>query len=196
MQKKKTHLTVIYWSIRTSVLTLSPYISNIFINMQHPTQCFPLTHLTWLALTTSSILLVFCLTYPISPWLTLTHLAVSSLNLPCRSSETVKLIDLLDAAKDRMRDSLQARADEGKCPLKVCVSVCPCTFPSSSIYLCVLSHFYLPRVLCCYFIYHDNVCVVRVCSILWQSFLSVLSILSLLCLCLCLRVYYFLWYSV
>ena len=36
-----------------------------------------------------------------------------------RSSETVKLIDLLDAAKDRMRDSLQARADEGKCPLKV-----------------------------------------------------------------------------
>jgi len=34
-----------------------------------------------------------------------------------RSSETVRLIDLLDAAKDRMKDSLQQRADEGKSPL-------------------------------------------------------------------------------
>lgn len=34
-----------------------------------------------------------------------------------RSSETVRLIDLLDAARDRMRESLQVRADEGKSPL-------------------------------------------------------------------------------
>ena len=32
----------------------------------------------------------------------------------CRSSETVRLIDLLNAAKDRMKESLQTRADEGK----------------------------------------------------------------------------------
>jgi arginyl-tRNA synthetase len=35
-----------------------------------------------------------------------------------RSSETVRLIDLLDAAKDRMQASLQSRADEGKTPLQ------------------------------------------------------------------------------
>ena len=34
-----------------------------------------------------------------------------------RSSETVRLIDLLDAAKDRMHESLLSRANEGKCPL-------------------------------------------------------------------------------
>lgn len=34
-----------------------------------------------------------------------------------RSSETVRLIDLLNAAKDKMKESLQARADEGKSPL-------------------------------------------------------------------------------
>ncbi len=34
-----------------------------------------------------------------------------------RSSETVRLIDLLNAAKDRMKESLQARAEEGKSPL-------------------------------------------------------------------------------
>lgn len=49
------------------------------------------------------------------------HYCLSLLILSCihSSSETVKLIDLLDAAKDRMKESLQARADEGKCPLKV-----------------------------------------------------------------------------
>ena len=48
------------------------------------------------------------------------HITLSSVfHLPLRSSETVKLIDLLDAAKDRMRESLKARADEGKCPLQV-----------------------------------------------------------------------------
>ena len=46
-------------------------------------------------------------------------LSFTSLLLSIRSSETVKLIDLLDAAKDKMKESLQARADEGKCPLKV-----------------------------------------------------------------------------
>ena len=35
-----------------------------------------------------------------------------------RSSETVKLIDLLDEAKRKMRDQLQARVDEGKSPLQ------------------------------------------------------------------------------
>jgi len=34
-----------------------------------------------------------------------------------RSSETVRLIDLLNAAKERMAESLRARAEEGKCPL-------------------------------------------------------------------------------
>jgi arginyl-tRNA synthetase len=34
-----------------------------------------------------------------------------------RSSETVRLIDLLDAARDRMRESLRVRAEEGKSPL-------------------------------------------------------------------------------
>lgn len=31
-----------------------------------------------------------------------------------RANETVRLIDLLNMAKDRMKESLQARADEGK----------------------------------------------------------------------------------
>ena len=35
-----------------------------------------------------------------------------------RSSETVKLIDLLDEAKRKMRDQLQARVEEGKSPLQ------------------------------------------------------------------------------
>ena len=35
-----------------------------------------------------------------------------------RSSETVRLIDLLDAAKDRMRDSLKVRVEEGKSALQ------------------------------------------------------------------------------
>ena len=34
-----------------------------------------------------------------------------------RSSDTVRLIDLLDEAKVRMAASLKARAEEGKCPL-------------------------------------------------------------------------------
>ena len=34
-----------------------------------------------------------------------------------RSSETVKLIDLLDEAKRKMRDQLQARVEEGKLPV-------------------------------------------------------------------------------
>jgi arginyl-tRNA synthetase len=34
-----------------------------------------------------------------------------------RSSETVRLIDLLNAARDKMRESLLARAEEGKSPL-------------------------------------------------------------------------------
>lgn len=33
------------------------------------------------------------------------------------SSETVRLIDLLNAAKDKMKESLQARAEEGKSAL-------------------------------------------------------------------------------
>lgn len=35
-----------------------------------------------------------------------------------RSSETVRLIDLLDAAKDRMKESLRVRAEEGKSSLQ------------------------------------------------------------------------------
>ena len=35
-----------------------------------------------------------------------------------RSSETVRLIDLLDAAKERMQESLEARSLEGKTPLQ------------------------------------------------------------------------------
>jgi len=34
-----------------------------------------------------------------------------------RSGDTVRLVDLLDAAVDRMRDSLKARVEDGKCPL-------------------------------------------------------------------------------
>ena len=60
---------------------------------------------------------------PIFQSLIITLLSYTTISLSFSSiqssSETVKLIDLLDAAKDRMKESLQARADEGKCPLKV-----------------------------------------------------------------------------
>lgn len=36
-----------------------------------------------------------------------------------RSGTTVRLVDLLDEAKDRMKQSLAARLEEGKCVLQV-----------------------------------------------------------------------------
>jgi hypothetical protein len=70
---------------------------------QHPCDLFLFLFATFISLLLFLLILIF------------PHLPPVLL----RSSETVKLIDLLDSARDRMRDSLQARAEEGKCPLKV-----------------------------------------------------------------------------
>ena len=105
------------WWYLTSVFLWNPqqfFLTTLKSNRKYCSHC--------LITNDSSLVVLILLLLP--PFLKISFLLSCNLKYSYRSSETVKLIDLLDAAKDRMRDSLQARADEGKCPLKVCQTVC------------------------------------------------------------------------